>query len=204
MKKNLIRKEIKEDNTFGGNFPYSINYQNLPTHYIDISPEQRDIIDADISRYVYDSTQDGIFDSPKGVVDIINSQSYQQKLLIEAKKKKISLNQKTLDEKETLTTSFGVVNLNTPIGRVDVMATGFLNLVSITKTNLPAGTFRTYTDGVEAPSPEMTPEQVGEFYLEIFNGLNNCDKRYKQIESSINNAQSLDELEAVEINYTDI
>ena len=204
MTNNLIRKEIKKDNSFGGNYPYSVNYQDIPEHFIDITPEQRDIIDADITRYIYDATQDGIFDTPKGIVDIVNTPSYQEKLLIVAKKQKLAENQKTLDSKETLTTSFGVVKVNTPIGRIDVMATGFLNIVSITKTNLPAGTFRTYTDGVETSSPEMTPEQVGEFYLEIFNGLNNCDKRYKQIESSINNAQSLDELEAVEINYTDI
>ena len=164
--------------------------------------DNAEAIDLDYDLFEENKDKYAVIDGV--LTDISNTDEYKSALLTQAKTLKLELNQKTLDEKETLTTSFGVVKLNTPIGRVDVMATGFLNLVSITKTNLPAGTFRTYTDGVEASSPEMTPEQVGEFYLEIFNGLNNCDKRYKKIESSINNAQSLDELEAVEINYTDI
>lgn len=94
--------------------------------------------------------------------------------------------------------------MNTPIGRVDVMATGFLNLVSLTKTNLPAGSFRTYTDGQEVSSPEMTPEQVGAFYLEIFNKLNSLDKTYKQYETQINESETMDELDSVVFDYSSI
>ena len=84
------------------------------------------------------------------------------------------------------------------------MATGFLNLVSITKTNLPAGSFRTYAEGEEVSSPEMTPEQVGAFYLEIFNKLNTLDKTYKQYETAINSASTQAELDSIEIDYSAI
>lgn len=204
MTNNLIRKEIKKDNSFGGNYPYSVNYQDIPEHFIDITPEQRDIIDTDITRYIYDVTQDGIFVTPKGVVDIVNTPPYQQKLLTAVKKQKFLENKQALENKESFNTSFGVVKINTPIGRVDVMATGFLNLVSLTKTNLPAGTFRTYTDGHEVSSPELTPEQVGAFYLEIFNKLNTLDKTYKNYETQINEAETMEELDTIKIDYSTI
>lgn len=159
-------------------------------------------IDLDYDTFITNKDKYAVIEGV--LTDISNTDEYKSQQLQGLKAQKLAENQKALDTKETLTTSFGVVKVNTPIGRVDVMATGFLNLVSITETNLPEGTFRTYSNGEEMASPELTPEQVGAFYLEIFNGLNNCDKRYKQIETSINNAQSLDELEAIDIDYTDI
>ena len=73
------------------------------------------------------------------LTDISNTDEYKSKKLEEERIKKLLENKQALENKESLTTSFGVVKVNTPIGRVDVMATGFLNLVSITKENLPAG-----------------------------------------------------------------
>ena len=138
------------------------------------------------------------------LTDITTTEEYQQQQFEQVKAKKLLENKQALENKESLTTSFGVVKVNTPIGRVDVMATGFLNLVSITKANLPAGSFRTYTDGQETSSPEMTPEQVGAFYLEIFNKLNTLDKTYKQYEAAINSASTQEELDAIEIDYSAI
>ena len=124
---------------------------------------------VDIDYNYFNENQDR-FKVVEGVLtDISNTDEYKSKKLEEERIKKLLENKQALENKESLTTSFGVVKVNTPIGRVDVMVTGFLNLVSITKTNLPAGSFRTYAEGEEVSSPEMTPEQVGAFYrLERF------------------------------------
>jgi len=72
----MIRKEIKQDNTFGGNYPYNVNYTVLPTNLIEITEEQRDYIDQNLNILRYDKTQEGIFESPKGVVDISQTTEY--------------------------------------------------------------------------------------------------------------------------------
>lgn len=157
---------------------------------------------VDIDYNYFNENQDR-FKVVEGVLtDISNTDEYKSKKLEEERIKKLLENKQALENKESLTTSFGVVKVNTPIGRVDVMATGFLNLVSITKANLPAGSFRTYTDGQETSSPEMTPEQVGAFYLEIFNKLNTLDKTYKQYEAAINSASTQSELDSVILDYS--
>ena len=159
---------------------------------------------VDIDYEYFNENQDS-FKVVEGVLtDISNTDEYKSKKLEEERIKKLLENKQALENKESLTTSFGVVKVNTPIGRVDVMATGFLNLVSITKANLPAGSFRTYTDGQETSSPEMTPEQVGAFYLEIFNKLNTLDKTYKQYEGQINESETMDELDSVVFDYSSI
>lgn len=159
---------------------------------------------VDIDYNYFNENQDR-FKVIEGVLtDISNTDEYKSQQLAKTKNLKLLENKQALEQKESLTTSFGVVKVNTPIGRVDVMATGFLNLVSLTKTNLPAGSFRTYTDGQEVSSPEMTPEQVGAFYLEIFNKLNTLDKTYKQYEAAINSASTQDELDSIEIDYSAI
>lgn len=159
---------------------------------------------VDIDYEYFNENQDS-FKVVEGVLtDISNTDEYKSKKLEEERIKKLLENKQALENKESLTTSFGVVKVNTPIGRVDVMATGFLNLVSLTKTNLPAGSFRTYTDGQETSSPEMTPEQVGAFYLEIFNKLNTLDKTYKQYEAQINESETMDELDSVVFDYSSI
>lgn len=82
---NLIRKEILEYGTFGGNFPYGINYPELPEKCIDITEEQRIFIDDNKSKLVYDETQDGIFVNPIGIVDISDTQEYKDKIALVAK-----------------------------------------------------------------------------------------------------------------------
>ena len=157
---------------------------------------------VDIDYNYFNENQDRLKVVEGVLTDISNTDEYKSKKLEEERIKKLLENKQALENKESLTTSFGVVKVNTPIGRVDVMATGFLNLVSITKANLPAGSFRTYTDGQETSSPEMTPEQVGAFYLEIFNKLNTLDKTYKQYEAAINSASTQSELDSVILDYS--
>jgi len=84
----MIRKEIKEDNSFGGNYTYDIDYSVLPLNYIEITEEQRDYIDANIDKLRYDETQDGIFETPKGIVDISNTIECQNQLLQEERQKR--------------------------------------------------------------------------------------------------------------------
>lgn len=173
---------------------------NILTNWADWAFPGSSYVDID---YEYFNENQDSFKVVEGVLtDISNTDEYKSKKLEEERIKKLLENKQALENKESLTTSFGVVKVNTPIGRVDVMATGFLNLVSITKANLPAGSFRTYTDGQETSSPEMTPEQVGAFYLEIFNKLNTLDKTYKQYEAAINSASTQSELDSVILDYS--
>jgi len=72
----MIKKEIKEDNSFGGNYTDELDYSVLPGKFILITEEQRDYIDANFDKLHYDETQDGIFESPKGVVDISQTPEY--------------------------------------------------------------------------------------------------------------------------------
>ncbi len=98
----MIRKEIKEDNTFGGNYPYDIDYTILPLKYIEITEEQRDYVDSNLDKLRYDEIQDGIFENPKGVVDISNTIEYQNQLLQaekQIKKQQLILEVESLDKK---------------------------------------------------------------------------------------------------------
>ena len=98
----------------------------------------------------------------------------------------------------------GVIKIQTPIGKIDVVVTSMLNLVQITQQPLPEGFLRVYVDGVETPSPEMTLEQVGAFYLEVAQKIKAMDSLYKQYETAINSAQSIEALEAITCDYSSI
>jgi len=75
----MIKKEIKTGGVFGGNYSDEISYPQLPELFIEISEEQRDYIDANIDKLIYDEAQDGIFENPKGIVDISETQAYKDK-----------------------------------------------------------------------------------------------------------------------------
>ncbi len=98
----MIRKEIKEDNSFGGNYTYDINYSTLPINYIEISEDQRDYIDANLDKLRYDSTQEGIFEIPRGIIDISHTIEYQNQLLQterQVRKQQLFLEVESLDQK---------------------------------------------------------------------------------------------------------
>jgi hypothetical protein len=95
---NTIRKEINKDGTFGGNFPYDISYASLPDKFIEISEQQRDYIDSNLETLRYDETQEGIFEIPKGIIDISTTEEYLSKKLEQAKKQKLAQNQEKREE----------------------------------------------------------------------------------------------------------
>lgn len=141
---------------------------------------------------------DGVF------TDISDTEEYKTQQLEKAKAAKLAENATALEKKDSLTTSLGVVKIQTPIGKIDVVVTSMLNLVQITQQPLSAGFLRTYVDGVETPSPEMTLEQVGAFYLEIAQKIKAMDTLYKQYEATINAAESAEALEAITLDYSSI
>lgn len=138
------------------------------------------------------------------LVDITTTDEYQQQQLQQAKAAKLAENATALEKKDSLTTSLGVIKIQTPIGKIDVVVTSMLNLVQITQQPLPAGFLRTYVDGVETPSPEMSIQQVGAFYLEIAQKIKAMDTLYKQYEAAINAAESAEALEAITLDYSSI
>jgi len=85
----MIRKEIKQDGTFGGNYPEDINYTRLPDKFILISEDQRDYIDSNIGKLIYDEMQEGIWIEPKGVVDVSDSNEFKNKMAQVEKEVKI-------------------------------------------------------------------------------------------------------------------
>lgn len=66
----MIRKEIKEDGTFGGNYSLEIAYVNLPEKLIEITKEKAHEIDNDIDRFKYINEE---------IVDISDTQEYLDK-----------------------------------------------------------------------------------------------------------------------------
>ena len=136
------------------------------------------------------------------LTNISDTDEYKAQELEKAKVSKLAQNATALEKKDFLTTSLGVIKIQTPIGKIDVVVTSMLNLVQITQQPLPEGFLRVYVDGVETPSPEMTLEQVGAFYLEVAQKIKAMDTLYKQYEAAINSAQSIEALEAITCDYS--
>jgi len=64
----MIRKEIKQDGTFGGNYPFEVDYLELPEKYIEITKGQAYEIDKNIDAYRYIDNE---------IVNIARTQEYQ-------------------------------------------------------------------------------------------------------------------------------
>ena len=159
---------------------------------------------VDIDYNYFNENQDS-FKVIEGVLtDISNTDEYKSQQLAKKKNLKLLENKQALEQKESLTTSLGQVKIQTPIGKIDVVVTSMLNLAQITQQLLPAGFLRTYVDGVETPSPEMSLEQVAAFYLEVAQKIKAMDTLYKQYEAAINAAESLEELESITLDYSAI
>ena len=152
--------------------------------------------------YYDDSTKYKIIDGE--LSDITSTAEYQKQQFYKAKQLKLLENKQALENKESFNTSLGELKINTPIGRIDVVVTSMLNLVQITQQPLEEGFLRTYIDGVETPSPEMSIQQVGAFYLEVAQKIKALDNAYKEFEGAINSASTQDELDAIEIDYSGI
>lgn len=87
----MIRKEIKQDGTFGGNYPTDIEYPNLPENLIEITEEQRDCIDSNIEKMRYVDGE---------ITDISDTQEYKDKIAQEQKEAQKSELQAQIDELE--------------------------------------------------------------------------------------------------------
>jgi len=48
-----IRKEIKSDGSFGGNYPYNIDYPNLPENLVEIDEQKAQEIDQNADKFRY-------------------------------------------------------------------------------------------------------------------------------------------------------
>ena len=162
----MIRKEIKTDGTFGGNYPDDIEYSNLPANLIEISEEQRDYIDSHLDSLIYDSKQKGIYDSPKGIVDISNTQAYKD---LEIQKRKDTF------YRQFIKTSLGCIRLKTAIGDFISILPNY-SFEVMTTTKLPAGRILFYNEPdftdenaelTTKASLEMTQAQYMAFYNEV-------------------------------------
>ena len=175
---------------------------NILTNWADWAFSGSSYVDID---YEYFNENQDSFKVVEGVLtDISNTDEYKSQQLAKKKNLKLLENKQALEQKESLTTSLGQVKIQTPIGKIDVVVTSMLNLAQITQQLLPAGFLRTYVDGVETPSPEMSLEQVGAFYLEVVQKIKALDTAYKQYEAAINSASTQEELDSIEIDYSAI
>ena len=175
---------------------------NILTNWADWAFSGSSYVDID---YEYFNENQDSFKVVEGVLtDISNTDEYKSQQLAKKKNLKLLENKQALEQKESLTTSLGQVKIQTPIGKIDVVVTSMLNLAQITQQPLPAGFLRTYVDGVETPSPEMSLEQVGAFYLEVAQKIKALDTAYKQYEAAINSASTQSELDSIEIDYSAI
>ena len=175
---------------------------NILTNWADWAFSGSSYVDID---YEYFNENQDSFKVIDGVLtDISNTDEYKSQQLAKKKNLKLLENKQALEQKESLTTSLGQVKIQTPIGKIDVVVTSMLNLAQITQQLLPAGFLRTYVDGVETPSPEMSLEQVAAFYLEVAQKIKALDTAYKQYEAAINSASTQEELDAIEIDYSAI
>lgn len=77
----MIRKEIKQDGTFGGNYSFEIAYIDLPEKLIDITEEKAQEIDNDLDKFRYINEE---------IVDISDTQEYLDKQSQREKDKKIA------------------------------------------------------------------------------------------------------------------
>lgn len=159
---------------------------------------------VDIDYNYFNENQDSFKVIDGVLTDISNTDEYKSQQLAKKKNLKLLENKQALEQKESLTTSLGQVKIQTPIGKIDVVVTSMLNLAQITQQLLPAGFLRTYVDGVETPSPEMSLEQVAAFYLEVAQKIKALDSLYKQYEAAINSASTQEELDSIEIDYSAI
>ncbi len=174
---------------------------NILTNWADWNFPESSYVEVD---YDYFNNNQDRFDVVDGVLtDISNTVEYQAQQLTKLRQQKLLENKQALENKESLTTSFGQVKIQTPIGKIDVVVTSMLNIAQITQV-LPAGFLRVYVDGVETPSPSMTLEEVVAFYMEVAQKIKALDTAYKQYEAAINSASTQEELDSIEIDYSAI
>lgn len=85
----MIRKEIKQDGTFGGNYPSDINYINLPENLIEVTREKAQEIDNNLDKYRFIEGQ---------ITDISSTPEYIAEQALKAKEQANAEIQKQINE----------------------------------------------------------------------------------------------------------
>lgn len=195
--KNLIRKEIKSDGTFGGNYPYELDYSILPEKYIEITEEQRDFIDSNINKLRYDETQDGIWENIRGVIDISQTPEYIAIELEAAKKIKLAENEKNYNARLKSGVIYNGVKYD-----CDDRACLRVSGQSIKNLKSPIDIIEWFDYYFQSQS--LTTDEFNELEDAIIQINRAIETRNCYINAQVENVQSLEELNLINIDYNDI
>jgi len=134
------------------------------------------------------------------IVDISDTDEYKTKKLAEAKIAKITENEQKRSV-EFITISLGRMKTQTPLGDLKT-AMPLYEKIAQAQGGLPAGAVRLYDqDGNMTLSPALTLEQVDAILLEISMAYIAIDQKSTQYCSAIDEAQTLAELENINLEY---
>lgn len=194
---NLLRKEIKTDGTFGGNYPYEIDYSILPEKYIEITEEQRDFIDNNLNKLRYDKTQGGIFEKPKGIVDISQTPEYLTAELESAKLSKIEENEKNYNKRLKNGVIYNGIKYD-----CDDRACLRVSGQSIKNLKSPIDIIEWFD--YDFQSQLLTTDEFNELEDAIIQINRTIEVKNCSINEQIANAQNIDELNLIDINYDNI
>lgn len=125
---------------------------------------------------------------------ILDMEEYKSKLLEDLKREMLIDNEGSLELKECIKTSKGDFNIKTPTYDFIFCLMALKDLPS----GVPAGTIR-YYDGT--PAPAMTQAEVQELYAEFVQLVAGLDSKFTTTKNQILNAETIDELFAIKIEY---
>ncbi len=190
----LIRKEIKQDGTFGGNYSYALNYSTLPEKFIEITEEQRDFIDTNIDKLRYDETQNGIFQDIKGVIDISQTYEYLSNKLENAKIQKLADNEKKYTERLKSGVIYNGIKYD-----CDDRACLRVSGQSIKNIKSPKNIIEWFDYDFKPQC--LTEEEFNQLEDAIIEINRNIEIKNCQVNEQVLNAQSLEELNLIDTNY---
>jgi|GEM_PF-4116829 len=130
----------------------------------------------------------------------VQSSGYLEKQLNKAKLAKGAENE-VAKNVEFIETSLGRLKTQTPLGDLKVAIPIYERLAEHAN-GLPEGAVRLYDEnGEQVPSPPLTLEQFRAAVLEVAVKYVGIDAKSAAITNAIKNAESLEELDAIEISY---
>ena len=133
----------------------------------------------------------------------VNTQEYRDQELSTAKAKKISENESKRNV-EYIPTSFGRLKTSTPLGEL-LSVMPMYDKVAKANNGLPAGAVRLYNElGDVMLSPAISLEQYNNLVAEIVNYYLKIDKQSTLNTRDINNATTVEEVEAIVIDYSNL
>lgn len=155
-----------------------------------IKEELCELEGRELIKYVYDE----VLLSNDYRYPILDMQEYKSKLLEDLKKEMLIENEGSLQLKEYISTSKGDFSIKTPTYDFIFCLMALKDLPS----GVSAGTIR-YYDGT--PAPAMTQAEVQELYAEFVQLVAGLDTKFTTIKNQILNAETIDELFAIKIEY---